>query len=187
MMSQALEIRRKGTNFREKQWSGPRTTLGQNDGGLRPAKGSDQQRSRGKQCWAQSPRPGHGLIQCADQVLRGHRHEWNTRFRMQPGARPGDHYPVPSPPLTLPDAFTFIKKKKKRRGGKYRGAWVAQSVKHLTSAQVMISRPVGSSPASGPVLTAWTLELLRVLCLPLSLPLPCSCFLPLSLSKINKH
>ena len=36
----------------------------------------------------------------------------------------------------------------------FRGGWVAPSVKHLTSAQVMISRSVGSSPASGSVLTA---------------------------------
>ena len=39
-----------------------------------------------------------------------------------------------------------------------RGAWVARSVKRPTSAQVMISRSVGSSPASGSVLTAQSLE-----------------------------
>ena len=39
-----------------------------------------------------------------------------------------------------------------------RGAWVAQSVKCPTSAQVTISRFVGSSPASGSVLTAQNLE-----------------------------
>ena len=39
-----------------------------------------------------------------------------------------------------------------------RGAWVAQSVKRLTSAQVMISRSVSSSPVSGSVLTAQNLE-----------------------------
>ena len=33
------------------------------------------------------------------------------------------------------------------------GAWVVQSVKHLTLAQVTISRFVGSSPASGSALT----------------------------------
>ena len=37
------------------------------------------------------------------------------------------------------------------------GAWVAQSVKHPTSAQVTISRFVSSSPASGSVLTARSL------------------------------
>ena len=35
---------------------------------------------------------------------------------------------------------------------------VAQLVKHSTLAQVMISRLMGSSPASGPVLTARSLE-----------------------------
>ena len=39
-----------------------------------------------------------------------------------------------------------------------RGAWVAQLVEHLTSAQVMISQLVGSSPVSGSVLTAQSLE-----------------------------
>ena len=36
--------------------------------------------------------------------------------------------------------------------------WVAQSVKRLTLAQVMISQFVGLSPASGSVLTAQSLE-----------------------------
>ena len=63
---------------------------------------------------------------------------------------------------------------------------MAQSVKHPTSAQVMISRFVGSSSASGSVLTAQSLEPdsdsvsappLPVLCLSLSLSL--------SLSKMN--
>ena len=40
----------------------------------------------------------------------------------------------------------------------YGGAWVAQLVKCLTSAQVMISQLVGSSPVSGSVLTAQSLE-----------------------------
>ena len=38
------------------------------------------------------------------------------------------------------------------------GAWVAQSVKRPTSAQVMISRFMGLSPASGPGLTTQSLE-----------------------------
>ena len=41
---------------------------------------------------------------------------------------------------------------------KFRGPWVAQSVKRPTSAQVMISHFMGSSPASGSVLTAQSLE-----------------------------
>ena len=51
---------------------------------------------------------------------------------------------------------------------------MAQSVKHLTSAQVMISLFVGSSPASGSVLIAQSLE-------------PASDSVSPSLSKINKH
>ena len=39
-----------------------------------------------------------------------------------------------------------------------RGTWVAQSVEHLTLAQVMISGFVGSSPTSGSVLTAQSQE-----------------------------
>ena len=62
-------------------------------------------------------------------------------------------------------------------------AWVAQSVKHLTWAQVMISQFVNSSPLSGSVLTAQSL--LGILCLPLSAPPPTPH--TLSLAKINKH
>ena len=49
------------------------------------------------------------------------------------------------------------------------GAWVAQSVKRPTLAQVMISRLVSLSPTSGSVLTAQSLEPLQILCLSLSL------------------
>ena len=63
------------------------------------------------------------------------------------------------------------------------GAWVAQSVEHLTSAQVMISQFVSSSPALGSRLSAQ--RLLRILCPPLSLPLPCSLSLSLSLSLLK--
>ena len=38
------------------------------------------------------------------------------------------------------------------------GTWVAQSVGHQTSAQVMIPQSVSSSPASGSVLTVQNLE-----------------------------
>ena len=41
---------------------------------------------------------------------------------------------------------------------KLRGAWVAQSVERPTSAQVMISRFMGSSPARGSGLAAGSLE-----------------------------
>ena len=40
----------------------------------------------------------------------------------------------------------------------YRGTWVAQLVEHPTSAQITISQFVGSSPASGSVRTAQSLE-----------------------------
>ena len=62
------------------------------------------------------------------------------------------------------------------------GAWVAQSVERPTSAQVMMSPSVGSSPASGSVLTAQSLE-------PASDASSLSVLPPLalSLSKMNKH
>ena len=47
------------------------------------------------------------------------------------------------------------------RGGRkedVRGAWVAQSLKNPTSVQVMVSRFASSSPGSGSVLTAQSLE-----------------------------
>ena len=65
---------------------------------------------------------------------------------------------------------------------KFGGAWVAQSVERPTSAQVMISHSVSSSPASGSVLTTWSL--LQILCLPLSLLL--SCWLSVSFSLKTK-
>ena len=40
----------------------------------------------------------------------------------------------------------------------HRGAWAARSVKRPTSAQLVIPRSVGSSPASGSVPTAQSLE-----------------------------
>ena len=63
-----------------------------------------------------------------------------------------------------------------------RGAWVAQLVKHPTSAQVMISQFVGSSPTSGSVLTAQSLDpALDSVCLSLSAPPPLKLYLSLSL------
>ena len=65
---------------------------------------------------------------------------------------------------------------------------MTQPAKHPTSAQVMLSRFVGSSPTSGSLLSAcqhraWSL--LQILCLPLSLPLPYLRSVSLCLSKIN--
>ena len=67
----------------------------------------------------------------------------------------------------------------------YKGAWVAQPVNHLTSAQVMISQLMSSSPTWGSVLTARSLEPASDSVSPsLSAPLPL--VLCLSLTKINK-
>ena len=73
----------------------------------------------------------------------------------------------------------------------YWGTWVAQSVKHPTLAQVMISRFVGSSPAWGSVLTAQSLEpaldsVSPSLSAPPLLALSLSLCLSLSLSIKNK-
>ena len=70
--------------------------------------------------------------------------------------------------------------------GKEGGAWVAQTVKHPTSAQVMISRFEGSSPVLGSVLTAQSLEPALESVSP-SLSAPASLTHFLSLTKINKH
>ena len=67
---------------------------------------------------------------------------------------------------------------------KFRGAWVAQSVKHPTSAQVMISQFTSSSAASGSVLTAWSLEPASdSVCPSLFVPLLLALRLSLSLSQ----
>ena len=63
------------------------------------------------------------------------------------------------------------------------GTWVAQSVKHPTLTQVMISWLVSSSPVSSSVLTAQSLEPASdSVSPPLSLPLPCSLSVCLSVS-----
>ena len=67
------------------------------------------------------------------------------------------------------------------------GARGAQSVKRWTLAQVTISRSVGSSPASGSVLTAQSLEPASDSVSPLSLPLSHSNSVSLSLSLKNKE
>ena len=66
-----------------------------------------------------------------------------------------------------------------------RGAWVTQSVKRLTLAQVTILQFVSSSPASGSLLTAQSLERASDSVSP-SLSVPPLLMLCLSLSKINK-
>ena len=72
---------------------------------------------------------------------------------------------------SCPQLFV-AKVKLKVSAAKRLDAWVAQSVQHLTLAQVMISWFVSSSPHGGLCwhLRAWSL--LPILCLTLSLPLP---------------
>ena len=71
---------------------------------------------------------------------------------------------------------------------KNRGTWVAQSVKRPTLAQVRISRLVGSSPTSGSVRTAWSLEPASdAVSLSLNPSWALALSLCLCLSKINKH
>ena len=68
----------------------------------------------------------------------------------------------------------------------YRGAWVAQSVKHRTLAQVMILRSMSLSPASGSVLTAQGLEPASESVSPSLCPSPTHALsLSLSFPKIN--
>ena len=87
---------------------------------------------------------------------------------------------TPRPQAVSEDAEVYIKIKNW-------GTWVAQLVKRLTSAQVMISQLVcfGLCADSSGQLGAWSL--LQILCLPLSLcPAPAHALF-LSVSKINKH
>ena len=65
-----------------------------------------------------------------------------------------------------------------------RGTWVDQSVKRPTSVKVMISRFVGSSPGSGSVLTAQSLQPALASVSPSLCPSPAHA-LSVSLSKIN--
>ena len=67
-----------------------------------------------------------------------------------------------------------------------RGAWVAQSVKRPSSAQIMTSWLGSLSPLSGSVLTVQSLKPLQILCLSLSLSALTPLTLSLSLSLKNK-
>ena len=71
-------------------------------------------------------------------------------------------------------------------GSELGGAWVTHSVKHPTSAQVMISQSMSSSPVLGFVLTAQSQEPVSDPVSP-SLSAPPLIVLYLCLSKINKR
>ena len=84
-------------------------------------------------------------------MLRWNRnaHGWLGSIPAKGNEREGSWVGIPPCPVVFGSPF---------KEQKLRGTWVAQSVKHVTSAQVMISRFVGSSPVSGSVLTAGSLE-----------------------------
>ena len=91
-----------------------------------------------------------------------------------------------SPPLVHVNVCSLSQVNKHLKTTTARGTWVAQSIEHPTSTQVMILQFVGSSPASS-VLTAQSLESASDSVSP-SLSAP-STTPPayLSLSTINKH
>ena len=90
-------------------------------------------------------------------------------------------------PVAETDSFTFklsdsLLMRPNIKTHHRRGAWVARSVKRPTSVQVMISWFVSSSPASGSVLTAQSLEPVSDSVSPsLSPTLPRSCSVSLCL------
>ena len=75
--------------------------------------------------------------------------------------------------FVFPCSLIFLIKFKRNS----RGSWVAQPVKRPTSAQVMISWFVSSSPTSGSVLTTQSLKPALDSCLPLSAPPPLKLYL----------
>ena len=82
-----------------------------------------------------------------------------TARSLEPALEPVSPSLSAPPPLTLGPSLP-LKNIKKNFFLKVvlGGAWVAQSAERPTSAQVMISWSVSSSPASGSVLTAQSLE-----------------------------
>ena len=107
-------------------------------------------RLSGSVCWASGFSSGHDLTVrgfeplirlCADLLLRA----WSLLR-------------ILCLPLSLPLPCSHFVSLCLSKINKCRGAWVAQSVKRPTSAQVMISRSVSSSTALGSVLTTQSLE-----------------------------
>ena len=66
--------------------------------------------------------------------------------------------PSPSPSLEKKRERERKERNSSAQKGTERGTWVAQSVKQPTSAQIMISLSMSSSPVSGSVLTAQSLD-----------------------------
>ena len=93
-------------------------------------------------CWSPASRSPPPALPRAEPA-------WNSLSPLRPSP------PPPTPPLCALSLSLNVNQLKKFFK---RGAWVAQSVKHPTSAQVMILGFVGSSPTSGYVLTAQSLE-----------------------------
>ena len=85
-----------------------------------------------------------------------------------------------------PWSLSFLGDVCERQDHEDRGGWVARSVEPPISAQVMISRSMGSSPVSGSVLTAQSLEPTYDSVSPSLCPSPI-CILSLSVSLSQKQ
>ena len=120
-------------------------------------------RSRAHSSWVQAPR----------RALCWRLGAWSLLWILSP-------FLSAPPPLTL---YLSSKTKKKKKNW---GACVAQLVGRPTSAQVMISQSMSSSPASGSVLTAQSLEPVSDSVSPSLSDLP-PFMLSLPVSKINKR
>ena len=121
----------------------------------------DSESEAGSRLWTVSTEPDTGLKLTSHEIMT-----WAevSAYPTEPPSRPRLCFPLKE---------------------KLLGAWVAQSVKRPTSAQVTISRFMSSSPVSGSVLTAQSLEPASDSVSP-SVSAPPLLMLCLSLSKINK-
>ena len=102
-------------------------------GRVRERRERDTESETGSRLWAVSTEPEAGLELTDHEIMTwaevGNSTDWATQAPLKYSGHLNEH----------------------------RGAWVAQSVKWPTLAQVMISWSVSSSPASGSVLTAQSL------------------------------
>ena len=132
-----------------------------------------------------------GLESHSDQEFRakraGLRSKRNLVMNLRNGKKEGSQsWQVPTPVFLVPEdvsrfpLFPPLPPKLSKKT-KFRGTGVAPSVERPTSAKVMISWFVGSSPASGSMLSARNLEpALDSVSPSLSVPSPLSLCLPLS-------